>query len=63
MGQSHVRILMVFTSHDQLGNTGRPTRFWLEEGSAPYIIFRDAGVDLTLAGAFNEQRKSRAEEL
>jgi putative intracellular protease/amidase len=44
-----MRILMVFTSHDQLGNTGRPTGFWLEEGAAPYFVFRDAGVDLTLA--------------
>jgi putative intracellular protease/amidase len=44
-----MKILMVFTSHDQLGNTGRPTGFWLEEGAAPYFVFRDAGVDLTLA--------------
>jgi putative intracellular protease/amidase len=44
-----MRILMVFTSHDQLGSTGRPTGFWLEEGAAPYFVFRDAGVDLTLA--------------
>lgn len=44
-----MKILMVFTSHDQLGNTGDPTGFWLEEGAAPYFIFRDAGVDLTLA--------------
>jgi len=39
----------VLTSHDQLGNTGRKTGFWLEEGAAPYFVFRDAGVDLTLA--------------
>jgi putative intracellular protease/amidase len=44
-----MKILMVFTSHDQLGNTGRPTGFWLEEGAAPYFVFRDAGVELTLA--------------
>jgi len=44
-----MKILMVFTSHDQLGNTGRPTGFWLEEGAAPYFVFRDAGVQLTLA--------------
>ena len=44
-----MRILMVFTSHNQLGNTGRPTGFWLEEGAAPYFVFRDAGVQLTLA--------------
>lgn len=42
-------ILMVLTSHDQLGNTGRKTGFWLEELAAPYFIFREAGVDVTLA--------------
>jgi putative intracellular protease/amidase len=40
---------MVLTSHDQLGNTGRKTGFWLEEFAAPYFIFKDAGVDVTLA--------------
>ena len=40
---------MVFTSHDQLGNTGRKTGFWLEEGAAPYFVFRDAGAHITLA--------------
>ncbi|MGO6718215.1 type 1 glutamine amidotransferase domain-containing protein [Rhizobium ruizarguesonis] len=44
-----MKILMVFTSHDTLGSTGRKTGFWLEEGAAPYYVFRDAGVDLTLA--------------
>jgi putative intracellular protease/amidase len=44
-----MRILMVLTSHDQLGNTGRKTGFWLEEFAAPYFAFRDAGVELTLA--------------
>lgn len=44
-----MKILMVFTSHDILGNTGRKTGFWLEEGAAPYFVFRDAGIDLTLA--------------
>ena len=44
-----MKILMVFTSHDQLGNTGLKTGFWLEEGASPYFVFRDAGVDLTLA--------------
>jgi len=44
-----MKILMVLTSHDQLGNTGRPTGFWLEEFAAPYFVFRDAGVQLTLA--------------
>ena len=44
-----MQILMVLTSHDQLGNTGRKTGFWLEEFAAPYFVFRDAGVELTLA--------------
>jgi len=44
-----MNILMVMTSHDQLGSTGRKTGLWLEEFAAPYFIFRDAGVNLTLA--------------
>jgi len=47
--EDNVKIVMVLTSHDQLGNTGRKTGFWLEEFAAPYFAFRDAGVDLTLA--------------
>ncbi len=37
------------TSHDQLGNTGRKTGFWLEEFAAPYFVFKDGEVELTLA--------------
>jgi len=44
-----MRILMVLTSHDQLGNTNRKTGFWLEEFAAPYFVFRDSGLELTLA--------------
>jgi putative intracellular protease/amidase len=44
-----MKILMVLTSHDQLGNTGKRTGFWLEELAAPYFVFRDAGVEVTLA--------------
>ncbi len=44
-----MKILMVLTSHDQLGSTGRKTGFWLEEFAAPYFVFKDAGIDLTLA--------------
>jgi putative intracellular protease/amidase len=44
-----MKIVMVLTSHDQLGNTGRKTGFWLEEFAAPYFVFRDAGIELTLA--------------
>jgi putative intracellular protease/amidase len=44
-----MKILMVLTSHDVLGSTGRKTGFWLEEFAAPYFVFKDAGVDVTLA--------------
>ena len=43
------KVLMVLTSHDQLGDTGRKTGFWLEELAAPYYRFRDAGWDVSLA--------------
>lgn len=43
-----MKILLVLTSHDQLGNTGRKTGFWLEELAAPYFVFKDAGVEVTL---------------
>lgn len=43
------KILMVLTSHDQLGNTGKKTGFWLEEFAAPYYVFIDAGAQITLA--------------
>lgn len=44
-----MKILMVLTSHDELGNTGKKTGFWLEEFAAPYYAFLDAGADVTLA--------------
>ena len=44
-----MKILMVITSHDKLGNTGRKTGFWLEELAAPYFTFKDAGVQIVLA--------------
>jgi len=44
-----MKVLMVITSHDQLGDTGRKTGFWLEELAAPYYAFKDAGVEVTLA--------------
>ena len=43
------KILMVLTSHDELGNTGQKTGFWVEEFAAPYYAFIDAGVEITLA--------------
>ena len=44
-----MNILMVLTSHDQLGDTGKKTGFWLEEFAAPYFAFKDAGASVTLA--------------
>lgn len=44
-----MKMLMVLTSHNQLGNTGKPTGFWLEEFAAPYYVFHDAGLEVTLA--------------
>jgi putative intracellular protease/amidase len=44
-----MKILMVLTSHDQLGNTGNKTGFWLEEFASPYYHFLDNGADITLA--------------
>jgi len=44
-----MKILMVLTSHDKLGNTGRKTGFWLEELAAPYYVFKDAGAEIVLA--------------
>src|SRR5690349_8567869 len=44
-----MKVLMVLTSHDRLGNTGRKTGFWLEELAAPYYVFKDAGAQITLA--------------
>ena len=44
-----MKILIVLTSHDTLGNTGRKTGFWLEELAAPYYAFREAGAEVVLA--------------
>ncbi|WP_137897812.1 type 1 glutamine amidotransferase domain-containing protein [Sphingomonas sp. 2SG] len=44
-----MKILIVLTSHDQLGDTGKKTGFWLEELAAPYYVFKDAGAEITLA--------------
>lgn len=44
-----MNILMVLTSHHQLGDTGKKTGFWLEEFAAPYYVFKDAGARITLA--------------
>jgi len=47
--KSSVKILIITTSHEQLGETGRKTGTWLEELAVPYYIFKDAGADITLA--------------
>jgi putative intracellular protease/amidase len=44
-----MKILMILTSHDELGSTGRKTGFWLEELAAPYYAFLDAGAEIVLA--------------
>jgi putative intracellular protease/amidase len=44
-----MNILMVLTSHDRLGDTGKKTGFWLEEFAAPYYVFKDTGAKITLA--------------
>ncbi len=44
-----MKVLMILTSHDQLGDTGQKTGFWLEEFAAPYYVFKDADIELTLA--------------
>ncbi|QTG16952.1 type 1 glutamine amidotransferase domain-containing protein (plasmid) [Agrobacterium tumefaciens] len=44
-----MKILIVLTSHDRLGDTGRPTGFWFEELAAPYYLLKDAGAEITLA--------------
>ena len=50
-----MNILIVLTSHDTLGNTGRKTGFWLEEFAAPYYAFLDAGANITLASPLGGQ--------
>jgi putative intracellular protease/amidase len=50
-----MKILIVLTSHDELGETGVKTGFWLEELAAPYYVFQDAGADITLASPLGGQ--------
>ncbi len=50
-----MKILMVLTSHDKLGSTGRKTGFWLEEFAAPYFVFKDAGATVTVASPLGGQ--------
>ena len=50
-----MKILMILTSHDKLGDTGKKTGFWLEEFAAPYYVFKDAGAEITLASPLGGQ--------
>ncbi len=43
------KVLFVLTSHEDLGNTGKKTGFWIEEFAAPYYLLKDAGIELTIA--------------
>lgn len=61
-----MRVLMVLTSHSELGNTGEKTGFWIEEFAAPYYVMQDAGIEITLASPKGGQPpidpKSEAED-
>ena len=50
-----MNVLMILTSHDKLGDTGKKTGFWLEEFAAPYYVFKDAGAKITLASPLGGQ--------
>jgi putative intracellular protease/amidase len=50
-----MKILIILTSHDQLGDTGKKTGFWLEEFAAPYYVLLDAGAEITLASPLGGQ--------
>lgn len=49
MEKENLKVLVVLTSHDQLGDTGNKTGFWVEEFAAPYYVMADAGVNVTIA--------------
>lgn len=44
-----MEILIVLTSHEKLGDTGKKTGFWIEEFAAPYYYLVDHGASVTLA--------------
>jgi putative intracellular protease/amidase len=50
-----MKVLMVLTSHSELGNTGQKTGFWIEEFAAPYYVLEDAGVEITIASPMGGQ--------
>lgn len=61
-----MKVLIVLTSHGDLGNTGEKTGFWVEEFATPYYVMADAGVELTIASPKGGQPpidpKSEAED-
>ncbi|MCC8181106.1 MAG: type 1 glutamine amidotransferase domain-containing protein [Planctomycetes bacterium] len=50
-----MKVLFVLTSHEQLGESGKKTGFWLEEFAAPYYVFKDAGAEITIASPKGSQ--------
>jgi putative intracellular protease/amidase len=50
-----MKILMILTSHSELGNTGKKTGFWVEEFASPYYVFIDAGATVTIASPLGGQ--------
>ena len=52
-----MKILIVLTSHDKLGHTGKKTGFWLEEFVTPYYVLKDAGAEITLASPKGGSRR------
>lgn len=60
--ENNMKILLVLTSHDKLGNTGKKTGFWLEELAAPYYTFIDAGAEVTLASPQGGAATTRSEK-
>ncbi len=57
-----MKILIVLTSHDRLGNTGEKTGFWLEEFAAPYYVLKDAGAAITLASPEGRPAAARSQK-
>ena len=49
MKKDKLKVLVILTSHDQLGDTGEKTGFWIEEFAAPYYVLQDSGIDVTIA--------------
>ena len=57
-----MKVLIVLTSHDKLGDTGKPTGFWLEEFAAPYYVFKDAGAEIVQIRERHHKDKKTGDE-